>query len=328
MRIEEIPLPPSSPLAADSTLIKILVAGLNPVDIKFAETPLVGGFLHAMPAIPGLDGVGRVVKTTDPSRQVGELVAFRVDSLQTIGVLAEYVVVQREACAAVPENVSLKQAAVVGTCGLTACQALAFLTSTGAQEQGRQPRVFINGGSGGTGTFQIQVAKAMGYYVVTSCSTPNVELCKELGADEVIDYRLGPAGEKLVQMVRRDKDLAFDLAVDNVDRPWRLYKAADEYLRPEGTYLQVGGDISLQSIKEWMYIRLWPTLLGGAKRKWTFLLMKSCREDFERVLGWMAEGKVEIPIDDEFSFEQVPSAYVKLKGGRTKGKIVVRVCED
>jgi NADPH:quinone reductase-like Zn-dependent oxidoreductase len=50
-------------------------------------------------------------------------------------------------------------------------------------------RIFINGGSGGCGVFGIQFAKAAGCYVVTSCSTPNTELCRSLGADEVVDYK-------------------------------------------------------------------------------------------------------------------------------------------
>lgn len=327
MRLEHIPLPPSfASLPANSTIVKVLLVSLNQVDIKFAETPFVGRFMHPMPATPGCDGVGRVVKTTDASKHVGQLVAFRMAEKQTEGALAEYVMVPSEGCASVPENVSPTQAATVGTCGVTACQALAQLEKSNLPE--KPPRVFVNGGSGGTGTFQIQIAKAMGWYVVTSCSTPNVELCKKLGADEVLDYRKGPVEIALTQMVQRDRTLAFDLVVDNVDLPWRLYKAADEYLKPDGTYVQVGGDISLKSVGELIWINALPAMFGGGKRRWTFMAMKRSREDAERVLAWMAQGKVRAPIDEEFSFDRVPGAYEKLKAGRTKGKIIVRVADD
>lgn len=189
-------------------------------------------------------------------------------------------------------------------------------------------RVFINGGSGGTGVFQIQVAKAMGCYVVTSCSTANVALCKSLGADEVIDYRQGSVSEALKTMVRGHDDKLFDFVVDNVDLPWTLYKAADVYLKPSGTYVLIGGDVSLKGIKELMYFTLRPVFLGGGQRTWTFMGMKTSRGDSEKILAWMAEGKIVVPIDQTFQFEDVPEAYRKLKTGRTKGKIVVRVIED
>lgn len=327
MRIETIPLPPSSdPLPADSSLVKVLAASLNPVDVKMAEIPLIGGFIHRTPATPAFDGVGRVVKTTDGTRRVGQLVAIRLPNLSSDGVLAEYAVAAREGCMAVPDNVSPVQAATVGTCGLTAYQALATLKlPAGAQPQ---PRVLINGGSGGTGTYMIQVAKAMGFHVVTTCSTPNVNLCKRLGADEVIDYKKGPVENALLQMVRNDKSLQFDLVVDNVGRPWPLYKAADEYLKPGSTYVQIGGDVSFAALSQIARINFLPSFLGGGQRKWKFMGRENNRVQGEQLLNWMSEGKIQVPIDHEAPWEEVPRAYHSLKTGRTKGKIVVRVSED
>ncbi|KAM0420281.1 hypothetical protein ACHAPT_011942 [Fusarium lateritium] len=328
MKLEDLTLPTSShSLPPQSSLIKVDVVSLNPVDIKFAETPLVGSYMHPMPAIPGIDGVGRVVKTTDSTLHEGQLVMFRLLENQQEGALAEYVLVPSEGCLPVPDGVSPAQAATAGTCGMTACQAIApfVLKSNSSKHEGDGPfKVFINGGSGGTGTFQIQIAKALGCYVVTSCSTPNVDLCKSLGADEVIDYRLGPVEEALQEMVQNGSS-QFDLVVDNVDLPWRLYKAAIYYMKPEGTYVQVGGDVSWQGIKELLCIKLLPTSLGGGSRRWEFLAMKTNREDAERVLGWMQQGKIRIPVEDEFGFHEVPSAYTRLKAGRTRGKIIVRV---
>lgn len=327
MQVDEIPLPanPSS-LPADSTLIKVHTVALNPVDIKFSEVPLIGQFLHPFPAIPGLDGVGRVVKTTDASVQPGQLVMFRKQDNQKDGALAEYALVPHEGCLPIPAGVSPIQAATVGTCGVTAYQALAPYLKLGDDQ--KQPRVFINGGSGGTGTFQIQVAKALGCYVATSCSTPNVELCKSLGADEVIDYRQKPVEEALPQMVQQKKTEPFDLFVDNVHAPWRRYRVAHQYLTPEGRYVQIGADMTWSGVRELICIMFTPSFLGGGKRPWTFKAVKTSRADAERVLGWMAEGKMKIPIDSEFSFESVPEAYKKLKEGRARGKMIVHVAEE
>ncbi|UPK93365.1 hypothetical protein LCI18_004300 [Fusarium solani-melongenae] len=329
MKLEDL-TPPTSfhSLPPQSSLIKVEIVSLNPVDIKFAETPLVGPYLHPMPAIPGLDGVGRVVKTTDDTLHVGQLVMFRLLEKQPEGALAEYVLVPSEGCVPVPSGVSPVQAATVGTCGVTACQAITPFVSkyNSLKSEGEGPfKVFINGGSGGTGTFQIQIAKALGCYVITSCSTPNIELCKSLGADEVIDYRLGPVEDALQEMVQNRKMPPLDLVVDNVDLPWRLYKAATHYMKPEGTYVQVGGDVSWQGIKELFCIKLLPTSLGGGSRQWEFLAMKTSREDAERVLDWMQEGRIRIPVEEEFGFHEVPDAYRRLKAGRTRGKIIVHV---
>lgn len=326
MRLEDIPMPlHSETLVPDSTLIKVLTVCLNPVDIKFAETPYIGHQMHPMPAIPGLDGVGRVIDTADRSLRVGQLVMFRITEKQSKGALAEYVVVPREGCAALPEGVSAAQGATVGTCGVTAVQAIVPYVEAAIAAGHPQPRVFINGGSGGTGTFQIQVAKAMGCHVVTSCSTPNVELCKSLGADVVVDYNVNPAQRALSEMVQKDEAQMFDLLVDNVDLPWKLYKAAHQYLKPTGTYVQIGGDITWQSIKELAMIKLLPVALGGGRRRWTFLAMHTSREDAETVLAWMAQGKITIPIEDVIAFHDAPAAYRRLKEGRTRGKILVQL---
>lgn len=248
MKLEDMILPNSfHSLPLQSSLIRVSIVSLNPVDIKFAETPLVGPYLHPMPAIPGLDGVGYVVKTTDSTLHVGQLVMFRLLEKQPEGALAECVLVPSEGCVPVPSGVSPVQAATVGTCGVTACQAITPFVSrhNSLNHEEKEPfKIFVNGGSGGTGTFQIQIAKALGCYVVTSCSTPNIDLCKSLGADEVTDYRLGAIEDALQEMVQSGRSSPFDLVVDNVDLPWHLYKAANNYMKPGGKYVQVGGDVS------------------------------------------------------------------------------------
>ncbi|KAF5008357.1 hypothetical protein FDECE_5400 [Fusarium decemcellulare] len=329
MRLEDLPIPDTfTSLPPNMSLVKVHMVSLNPVDIKFAETPYIGHYLHRMPAIPGLDGVGRVVTTTDASIRTGQLVTFRLLEKQPAGALAEYALVPSEGCVPVPEGVSPIQAATVGTCGMTAHQAIApfVLKYRSKHQEGVRPfRVFINGGSGGTGTFQIQIAKALGCHVATSCSTANVNFCKSLGADEVIDYQLGPVEISLSNLVNSRNGSPFDLVIDNVDLPWRLFQAAASYLKPEGTYLQIGGDLSWKAIFELICIKLLPGFLGGGDRAWEFMAMKTSREDAERVLGWMKEAKIQIPIEAEFGFEDVPNAYRRLKTGRTRGKIIVHV---
>ena len=71
-----------------------------------------------------------------------------------------------------------------------------------------------------------------------------------------------------------------------------------------------------------------PSFLGGGKRKWQFLGMKVDLEQYQQLAALMAEGKVKVPIDEAFAFDKVPEAYTRMKTGRAKGKIVVKVGED
>jgi NADPH:quinone reductase-like Zn-dependent oxidoreductase len=145
-------------------------------------------------------------------------------------------------------------------------------------------------GSGGTGTFGIQIAKALGCYVVTTCSTANAELCRSLGADEVIDYR----SVDLIAHLREthsNKDDQFDLLVDNVDTP-ALYFNSEAYLKPFGLYLTIAGSVSLSSMISMIRIIYLPSWLGGGKRKSKFLLRKSDVGDYTSVINLMKDGKV------------------------------------
>merc|ERR1719238_545022 len=105
--------------------------------------------------------------------------------------------------APMPDGMQVDDMAGVGCTGLTMYQSIKPYVKEG-------DKIFINGGSGGTGIFGIQIAKALGCHVTTSCSGANVELCKGLGADEVLDY-------KSVDVVTalKEKGQVFSLVVDN-----------------------------------------------------------------------------------------------------------------
>lgn len=215
-----------------------------------------------------------------------------------------------------PDGVDFRDASSIGVAGLTAWQCIAPYVKPGS-------KVFINGGSGGTGTFGIQIAKALGCLVTTTCSTANVELCRSLGADEVIDYR---SVDLISELKKRhsNKDDQFDLLVDNVDTV-ALYLNSEAYLKPEGRYITIAGSITLSSTISMLRILYQPSWLGGGKRKSQFLLRKSSAEDYKQVIDLMKDGKVKAVIENEYSLEDAGDAIAKLKGGRTRGKIVIKV---
>ncbi|KAH6655818.1 chaperonin 10-like protein [Truncatella angustata] len=304
------------PVAKDQVLVKVHSTSLNPADYKVPELGMVARLAISTPAAPCMDFSGTVeevgddVKSADAFR-VGEKVFGRV-APQQYGGLSEFVSAKPECLAKLPEGVSEEHASCIGTAGMTAYQCIAPHVKAG-------DKVFINGGSGGVGTFGIQIAKALGCQVTTSCSGKNAELVKSLGADEVIDYT-----KENVSEVLKSKGQVFKLAVDNVGHPADLYKAGDAYLVPEGKFVQVGGDMSLGAMSSLATRALQPSFLGGGKRSWQFLVTASKHDDLVQVGKLMQEGKVKAVIDETFEFKDAPKAFEKLKTGRSRGKIVVQ----
>jgi NADPH:quinone reductase-like Zn-dependent oxidoreductase len=159
--------------------------------------------------------------------------------------------------------------------------------------------------------------------VTTTCSGANVQLCKDLGADEVIDYR----SVDLITDLKNNhsnKDDQFDLLVDNVDTP-ALYWNSEAYLKPEGRYIAIAGTISLKATLSLLQILYLPSWLGGGKRKSQFLLRKSDVGEYAKLAELMREGKVKAVIEKVYPLEDAGEAFAKLKSGRTKGKLVVEV---
>lgn len=305
------------PVSKDQVLVKVHSASLNPVDYKLPEVGMLARLAVSTPAAPGLDFSGTIaevgdnVKAADAFR-VGEKVFGRVPP-QQYGALAEFIAVKSSEIASLPEGVSEGDASAVGTAGLTAYQSIAPYVKTG-------DKVFINGGSGGTGTFGIQIAKALGCHVTTTCSSKNVELVKRLGADEVIDYTNANVTE-----VMKSKGQIFNHAVDNVGRPADLYKAADQYLVPEGKFVQVGAEVSVSAMSSLASRSLVPSFLGGGKRSFQVMACQTKHDDLVHIGKLMQEGKVKAIIDETFEYKDAPRAFEKLKTGRSRGNIVVNV---
>ncbi|KAK6948841.1 hypothetical protein Daesc_008912 [Daldinia eschscholtzii] len=311
--VEDASLPFHSPLPKDSVIVKVHYSSLNPADYKFPELGLPIRALIPTPATPGMDFSGVVTQTGDAvtAFHVGDKVFGRIPP-NRFGSLGEYVRTQLDGCAVVPEGVSLEDASCIGTAAQTAYQCIVPNVKEG-------DKVFINGGSGGTGTFGIQIAKALGCHVTTSCSEKNAELCRSLGADEVIDYTKENVSEAL-----KAKGQVYQLVVDNVGTPSDLHKAADHFLLPRGKFVQIGAGFSVSNIKDIVARQFLPSFLGGGKRKWEYLITNNKHEDLEQIAKWMKEGKVKAVIDEVFQYEDVPKAIEKLRKGRTRGKIVIK----
>ena len=309
------PLPKRDP---DQHLIKVLAVGLNPVDFKPAEAPLVGRFAVKYPATPGFDIAGRIVVPADGSSlEPGQLV-FGAASTNPLagGGLAEYVAAPANTLVPIPTGVSPLVVAGAPVAAVTAHGSIIPYVQAGS-------RVFINGGSGGVGTYGIQIAKNAGAYVTVSCSTKNVDLCRSLGADEVLDYTTSPLLEQLQDVAERARP--FDHVVDNVFSDPVLYFQAHTYTSAGTKFVEVASSPTLGFLRFALGALLWPSLIGGGRRKLVFGYADIKSETLEQIGRWIADGEVRPVTDQVFAMEDAVEAFRRLKTGRARGKVIVNL---
>ena len=317
-----IPLPQRR---SDQHLIRVHAVSLNPVDFKPIEAPLLrwlGGVKKN--STPGFDFTGHIVSPADGSALEPGQPVYGTASTNPLsgGALAEYIVVSDATICPLDHpsaaRVSLTEIAGAPIAAVTAYNSLAPYIRPGA-------RVFINGGSGGVGTYGIQIAKALGASVTVSCSGRNAELCRSLGAGAVLDYT---AAVPLLDQLREraaSADGPFDHVVDNVFNDPALYFQAHTYTTPGAVFAEVAAGPTLEFLRFAVSAYLWPAFLGGAKRKMAHVLGEITRERLEEVRMMVGEGKVRNVIDQVFPMKEAVEAVRKLKTGRARGKIVIEV---
>ncbi|TRX94922.1 hypothetical protein FHL15_004007 [Xylaria flabelliformis] len=317
---------PPTPLPADRLLVRVTYMSPNPADHKIPELSQLASLImtRAFTATPGMDYAGVVEEvgsgvSSDANYKVGDPVFGRAGG-SAFGTLGEYIQPLPSGCVSIPQSVSPADASTLGTAAQTAYQGIVPYVRAGAGDE-----VFINGGSGGVGTYAVQIAaKALGCVVTTACSGRNVELCKSLGASTVLDYTSTNVSEAL-----RARGQVFKLVFDTIgNSPADLYKAADDYLLPDGNFVQVGAPASIDGTRALLSRALLPSALGGGKRAWKFFSVADQHDNLAELARWMQEGKIRAVIDgDIVPFEDAPKVYEKLKTGRTRGNLVVKVSE-
>src|SRR5260221_10726008 len=182
VRLAEMPDPE---LRDNDVLVQIHAAGVNPLDSKIRNGEFKLILPYRLPLILGNELAGVVVRVGPRVAQFkpGDEVYARPDK-DRIGTFAEFIAMNEDDVAIMPKNLSMAEAASIPLVGLTAWQVLIERANV---KKGQ--KVLIHAGSGGVGTFAIQLAKHVGAMVATTTSTANVDLVKSLGADVVIDYR-------------------------------------------------------------------------------------------------------------------------------------------
>lgn len=306
----------------NEVLVQIHAAGVNLLDsmIKQGEFKL---FLpYKTPLINGHDMAGTVVKVGSGVKKfkIGDEVYSRVGDYR-IGTFAEYISVNVSDLSLKPKNLTMEEAASIPLVGLTSWQALVEIAKL---KKGQ--KVFIQAGSGGVGTFAIQLAKHLGAFVATTTSTTNIDLVKSLGADLVIDYKTEDFEAKL-----KDYDLVL-----HSNRDPKILEKSLRILKSGGQLISLVGPPTPEFAEEiglpW-YLKLVTKLISSATKKkakklntaFKFLFMRAEGSQLEQIAQLIELGIIKPVIDKVFPFEQTNDAMAYVESGRTKGKVVIKI---
>lgn len=211
LKLEEIPIPEPK---QNEVLVKVTASGVNPADPLILGGKYAEEFGTHLPLILGYDMAGVVTRT---GAKVTKLKAGDPVYAYLLfgGGWAEYCLTNEGEAAIKPKSITFADAAAVPLAALTAWQALVDVGKLSAGQT-----VLIHGGSGGVGSFAIQIAKHLGARVIATASTRNQDLLKQLGADVAIDYT-----KTKFEDVAKDVDLVIDpVGKDTTARSYGVIK--------------------------------------------------------------------------------------------------------
>ena len=330
-------------LRSGELLVQVQAAGVNPTDCKLRSGALQQLYPLSLPCILGCDFAGLVVKAgADTKFSAGDVV-FGRQTLERIremnGTYAEYVVVDGKEVAKKPDDISFEQAAAVPWAGLTAFAALVHVGGiTYKNDTGGRRAVLILGGSGGVGTFAVQIAKHyLRCHTTATCSSNNAELVSNLGADDVVDYNEDGFLTKLKLPDLGQGKKGFSMVLDCVggDDYWDLCQG----LLVEGaTYVTLvgperyGGDYSSQvSVGSAVHMQMQTGIrkglgyLGASKKYTIFTPSMSKSGDLDTLAQLLSEGKLQPVVKKVWSMYDVIDAHELLESHRCVGKSVIQV---
>ena len=297
LKYEDVPQPEPK---QDQLRIHVIAAGVNPVDGMIRSGMFDKEGRRAFPVILGGDisGVVEKVGSNITKFKSGDPV-FAYVSLDNSGGYAQYAVVTEREAAPKPKSLTYVEAAAVPIVALTAWQAL---IDTAKLKAGQT--VLIHGGSGGVGSFAIQIAKAHGAKVIATASTANQELLKQLGADVAIDYT-----KQNFENVAKDVDVVLDsIGKDTLARSYGVVKKGGIIVslvaRPDPAELEKHG------------------IRGEA------LSVDPNSDELSEIGKLIDEKKINVIVSQTFPLSEARKAQEQVATGHTRGKIVLKVADE
>lgn len=296
LKYEDVPRPEPKD---DELLVRVIAAGVNPVD-GMIRSGMFANEKRAFPIILGGDIAGAVEKVGSKIAKFkpGDPV-FAYVSLDNGGGYAQYALVTEREAAPKPKSLTYVEAAAVPIVAMTAWQAL---IDTAKLESGQT--VLIHGGSGGVGSFAIQIAKARGANVIATASTANQDFLKQLGADVTIDYT-----KQKFEDIAKDVDVVLDsIGKDTLARSYGVVKKGGIIVslvaRPNQSELEKHG------------------IRGAA------LSVEPNSEELAEIGKLIDDKKIRVIVSQTFPLAEARKAQEQVATGHTRGKIVLKIADE
>ncbi len=309
-------------ISENEVLVQIHSSGVNQLDSLVRNGEFKIFLPYKTPFVNGHDMAGVVTKVGAKVSKfkVGDEVYARPAD-HRIGTFAEYISVNENDLALKPKNISMDEASSIPLVGLTSWQALVEIANL---KKGQ--KVFIQAGSGGVGSFAIQLAKHIGAFVATTTSSANTGLVKSLGADLVIDYKTQDFATIL-----KDYDVVL-----HSNKDAKVLEKSLGILKQGGTLVSLTGPPTGEFAKKiglgWHLQMIMNLLSMSARRKakklnvnFKFLFMRADGKALSEITKLIEGEKIRPIVDKVFPFEQTNEAMSYVESGRAKGKVVVKV---
>ena len=295
LKFEEVPRPEPG---EDEALVRVIASGTNPADPLTLSGKYAKEFGTHLPLIPGYDIAGVVEKT---GANVTKLkVGDAVYGYPTFGGgWADYVTVKEWEVAAKPKSLNFVEAAAVPMGALTAWQALVDVAKLQAGQT-----VLIHGGSGGVGSFAIQIAKAHRARVIATASTRNQDLLKQLGADVAVDYT-----KTKFEEVAKDVDAVLDpVGKETLIRSYDVVKKG-------------GIVMSLVALPDRAELKK-RSIHGAA------ISVHPDAEDLAEIAQLIDAGKIKPIVTQVLPLNEAIAAQKQAATHHTRGKVVLRIADE
>jgi NADPH:quinone reductase-like Zn-dependent oxidoreductase len=293
LKYEDAPRPQPK---EDEILIRVMAAGVNPVDAYIRAGRYGGGQL---PYIPGKEVAGVVDKTGAKITKfkVGDPV-YAFLSAKDQGGYAQFAIARENEVALKPKTISYEQAAAVPLAATTAWQAL---IDTAKLQKGQT--VLIHGGSGGVGHFAVQIAKSRGAKVIATASAANQDLLKQMGVDEPIDY----TKTKFEDVVKNVDVVLNAVRGDTLDRSYGVVKKG-------GIIVSITGPPD-------------PSKLAEYGIRGTGMRTHPDANVLEELAKLIDAGKIRPVVSQIFPLSDANKAHEQIETRHTRGKIVLKVAD-
>ncbi|QNQ81644.1 NADP-dependent oxidoreductase [Lactobacillus sp. PV037] len=311
------------PVQADEVLVKVLNAGVNPVDNLIAhDISMKIAMPYKLPQTLGNEFVGEIeqVGSQVTDFKVGDRI-FARNPLDDIGAFTQKLVIKQNAIAKVPEYLTNSEAAAVPLTALTAMQALELMDVKPGQS------LFIAGGTGSFGAMAIPLAVAKGLKVIVNGSSAKKAEVEKLGVSQFIDYKKENYWDVLSNV-----DFVIDaLGGDNIEKEMSIMK-------PGGVLVSLIGTPNKAFAKSMGIGKIKTFLLGAAGAKmdrlakkygvsYRFILVRANGKQLQEAAEILAQKQIRPALGDHYPLDQAQQAMQRVAQGHNKGKVILDINE-